>query len=294
MRSVIKIDGATKRYKGFLLDGVSFTVPHGYIMGLIGPNGAGKSTIIKLLMNLVSRDSGTVEIFGNDVLADEVAIKQRIGFVPDEPHFFEDVSLKDMKSAFSKFYTQWDERLFHELAEEFELPLKKTAKKLSAGMRTKFSYALALSHHPEVLILDEPTSGLDPVFRRSLLGKLAAYIQDGKKTVLLSTHITSDLESIADYVTFIHRGKVVFSKTTEEIRENWAVVKGEESVLSAESPDVLAGMRVGNYGAEAITKNVKQLGKRLRDSCVVERASLEDIMYFVKKDGENDQSYITE
>ena len=291
MKPIINVANLTKQYGGFLLDGVGFSVPYGYIMGLIGPNGAGKSTIIKLLMNLIKRDGGSVEIFGDDILNREVAIKQRVGFVPDEPRFFEDVTLRDMKAVFSRFYQKWDDRLFHELADEFQLPLKKRAKTLSAGMRTKFACALAFSHHPDLLILDEPTSGLDPVFRSTLLERLSAFIQEGDKTVLLSTHITSDLESIADYVTFIHQGSIVFSSTLEEIRESWAVVKGEEAILSAEGVELLTGMSVGSYGAEAITSDVKRLGRAVLDNCVVERASLEDIMYFVKKEGDNDQSY---
>lgn len=294
MTPAIDLKNVEKHYSGFYLDNVSFTLPRGYIMGLIGPNGAGKSTIIKLIMNLVRRESGAISIFGREIRDNEVETKQKIGFVPDEPHFHDDVSLKNIKSAFSHFYSRWDDGLFDELMEEFELPANKTPKKLSSGMRAKFACALALSHQPDVLVLDEPTSGLDPVFRRKLLKKLATFIQDGQKSVLLSTHITSDLESIADYVTFINRGRIVFSETLEKVKETWAVVKGEEAVLSSEDSQVLSGLRTGSFGAQAITKDVRRLGRQVLESCVVERASLEDIMYFVKKDGRHDQSYSAE
>ena len=203
-------------------------------MGLIGPNGAGKTTIIKLIMNIIRRDNGEIKIFGRDNLKEEARVKSRIGFVCDEPHFYEDVLLKDIKSAYACFFDKWDEALFLSLIKDFELPLKKKFKTLSQGMRIKFTLALALSHHPKLLVMDEPTSGLDPVFRHQLLDRLSTFIEDGQKSVLFSTHITSDLETTADFVTFIHNGRVMFSETLDDIRENWAVAKGGEELLSEE------------------------------------------------------------
>jgi len=201
-------------------------LPYGYIMGLIGPNGAGKTTTIKLIMNLLRRDDGEIRIFGKDNLEYEMEIKSRIGFVYDTPTFYEHLNLKQMKNIIAPFYKNWDEVLFQRYIKEFELPLKRKVKALSRGMLMKFALPIALSHHAELIIMDEPTSGLDPVFRRELLDILSALIQDEKKSILFSTHVTSDLERIADYITFINRGKVVFSRTRDEIFEKYGVVKG--------------------------------------------------------------------
>lgn len=287
MENILEIRNLNKGYKGFSLDDVSFSLPRGYIMGLIGPNGAGKTTIIKLIMNIIIRDSGTIQIFGNDNLKQEAQVKSRIGFVCDEPHFYEDVKLHDIKSAYSGFYETWDDALFLSLIEDFELPLKKKFKTLSQGMRIKFTLALALSHHPELLVMDEPTTGLDPVFRHQLLDRLSHFIENGQNSVLFSTHITSDLETTADFVTFVHRGRVMFSETLDDIRDNWAVAKGGEELLTDEYTPLFSGLKKSSYGVEALTSEVKTFQDMMPSTCVLERASLEDIMYFVKKEGRN-------
>jgi len=226
----LEVAGLRKAYKGFALKDVSFTLPRGYIMGLIGPNGAGKTTIIKLIMNLVSRQGGEIKVFGLDNRRDEVAVKSRIGFVYDVPPFFDDTTLERHRRAIAPFYPSWNDITFDRLAREFELPLAKKVKALSHGMRTKFALVLALSHDADLLVLGEPTAGLDPAFRRELLQRLAGVLQDEGKSILFSTHITSDLERVADYITFIRDGAIVFSLTKDEIRENWGVVKGDETV----------------------------------------------------------------
>jgi len=211
MSNALEIKSLRKAYKGFALKDVSFVLPKGSIMGLVGPNGAGKTTIIKLILNLVARQAGEIKVFGLDNLADEKAVKTRIGFVHETPALVEDVALKDIASATAPFYPRWDNALFQSLLAEFELPPGQKFKKLSHGMKMKFSLALALCHDADLLVLDEPTSGLDPVFRRELLERLSGVIQDEGKAVLFSTHITSDLERTADYITLIHDGAVVFS-----------------------------------------------------------------------------------
>ena len=221
MEYAIEIQGLKKKYKGFFLDDVSFNVPQGYIMGLIGPNGAGKTTIIKLIMNLIKRNAGEIRVFGKDNIQHEAEIKARIGFVYDVPPFFEDVRLKDLKSAIAPFYVKWNDKIFLKIAEEFDLNLEKKFKKVSHGMKMKFALALALSHEADLILMDEPTAGLDPVFRFELLDRLSALIQDEKKTVLFSTHITSDLERIADFITFINDGHIIFSTDKDDILDNW-------------------------------------------------------------------------
>jgi len=280
----LEVTGLRKTYRDFALHDVSFRLPRGYIMGLIGPNGAGKTTIIKLIMNLLRRQGGEVKVFGLDNRLDEAAAKSRIGFVYDVPCFYEDINLEDHRRAIAPFYTRWNEDQFQGLVREFDLPLRKKFKALSQGMQTKFALALALSHDADLLILDEPTSGLDPVFRRELLRRLSALMQDERKSVLFSTHITTDLERIADYITFIRDGEIVFSASKDELLENWGVVKGDDSVVAAVEPSVRKGVRRGPYGVQVLTSNVNNARERLGAGAIIDKASLEDIMVLMSGD----------
>lgn len=286
MEYAIEIQGLKKKYKGFFLDDVSFNVPQGYIMGLIGPNGAGKTTIIKLIMNLIKRNAGEIRVFGKDNIQHEAEIKAHIGFVYDVPPFFEDVRLKDLKSAIAPFYVKWNDKIFLKIVEEFDLNLEKKFKKISHGMKMKFALALALSHEADLILMDEPTSGLDPVFRFELLDRLSALIQDEKKTVLFSTHITSDLERIADFITFINDGHIIFSTDKDDILDNWGVIKAGREFLEKNSIPGLKGFRQSQYGVEILTSQAQQVSKGLSSGNVIDKAKLEDIMYFLGR-GEN-------
>jgi ABC-2 type transport system ATP-binding protein len=283
MENIIEFHAVRKRYKGFALKGVSFDVPRGYIMGLIGPNGAGKTTLMKMVMNLVRRDGGEVRAFGLDCARDEVRVKARIGYVPDEPACHEDMRLATIASAIAPFYERWDMNRFRGLAGEFGLPLGKRWKTLSQGMKTKFSLALALCHDAELILLDEPTSGLDPVFRRELLERLSAIIQDERRSVLFSTHITADLERIADYITFIRAGEVVFSAPKDEVLERWAIARGGEELLDPGLKPLFRAVRRGPHGVEALTADAAEARRRLNSHAVVERATLDDIMVLMEK-----------
>jgi len=283
MDSAIEIKDLKKSYRGFALNGLSFFLPQGYIMGLVGPNGAGKTTIIKLIMNLIRKEGGEIKVFGKDHLRNEAEIKSRIGFVYEIPYFYDDVSLADIKSAVALFYRNWDEKLFLSLCGEFGLPLHKVFKKLSHGMKMKFSIALALSHDADLLIMDEPTSGLDPVFRRELLERLSGLIQDEKKSVLFSTHITSDLEHVADYITFIKDGNVIFASTEDEIKENWGIIKGGKELLNGQDRKLFRGCRDTAFGFEALTSDLQEARRVFSSGAVIEPASIEDIMVFMDK-----------
>jgi ABC-2 type transport system ATP-binding protein len=291
MENILELNSVSKHYKGFTLDNVSFTIPAGYIAGMIGPNGAGKTTIIKLMMNLIRKDGGEIKVFGKDNIEHEEEIKSRIGFVYDEPNFYYDLKLNELKNVVALFYKEWSDTTFAELADKFELPLKKRFKKLSHGFKMKFWLAVALSHNADLIILDEPTSGLDPVFRRELLDHLSGIIQDENKSVLFSTHITSDLERIADYIIFIMNGKIVFSTTKDEILEKWGVVKAGSEILNEENRGLFKGIKTSNFGIEALTDDINEAQKRFNSSCVIEKATLEDIMFFMKK-GEKDANII--
>jgi ABC-2 type transport system ATP-binding protein len=283
MDNAIEIRALSKDYGDFRLQDVSFAVPRGYIMGLIGPNGAGKTTLVKLVLNLLRRDGGEALVLGRDILSHEVEAKSRIGFVHDTPFFFEHLTLGKLKDTVAPFYRTWDERTFRLLMDEFNLPLRKRFARLSRGMKMKFALALALSHRADLLILDEPTSGLDPVFRRELLAKLSAFIQDEGKSVLFSTHITSDLERIADFVTFINRGQIVFSAPKDEILEKWAVVKGDRELLAVENKRLFRGLRQKEFSVQGLTDNAAEARRRLGKETVIEKASLEDIMFYLTR-----------
>jgi ABC-2 type transport system ATP-binding protein len=210
MNEILEVRNLTKNYLGFSLNNISFTLEKGYIMGFIGPNGAGKTTTIRLIMNLIRRDSGEIRVFGLDNIKDELEVKERIGFVYDENHFYNELSVLEMKKIIAPFYSRWDDSVFKDYLDRFELSPRKKIKDLSRGMKMKFSLVISLSHHADLLLLDEPTSGLDPIFRSELLDILAEIIQDENKSIFLSTHLTADLDKIADYITFINLGELVF------------------------------------------------------------------------------------
>lgn len=285
--NALELKKVRKNYGDFVLDDVSFQLPRGYIMGLIGPNVAGKTTIIRLIMNLIRRESGEIRCFEKDNLIDEVDIKSRIGFVYENPGFYDHLNLKAIRKIVAPFYPTWDEGLFQDLTERFELPMRKTIKKFSHGMVMKSAIAIALSHHAELIIMDEPTSGLDPIFRRELLELLSEIMQDERKSILFSTHITSDLERIADYITFIHRGRIVFSASKDEILERYGIVKGAREALNEDSKRLLLGTRLNEYGFEALTADIEAVRGVFPADVVIDKASLEDIMFYIQKGEKN-------
>ncbi|PAE20284.1 sodium ABC transporter ATP-binding protein [Bacillus sp. 7504-2] len=280
MNKILEITNLCKNYKDFSIKNVNFSLERGYIMGFIGPNGAGKSTIIKLIMNLIKRDSGNINIFGLDNKKNEIAVKERIGFVYDENHFYEDLTVQEMKNIIRPFYSQWDENLFKRYVKDFGLPSKKQIKHLSKGMKMKFSLAIALSHNAELLLMDEPTSGLDPLIRSELLDVLQSLMQDENKSVFFSTHITSDLDKIADYITLVKNGEVILSKTKEELLEEYCVVKGSKDKLDSNIANRFIGIKENQYGFEALSQNKDEILQYLGDSVIIEKPTLEDIMVF--------------
>lgn len=269
-------------YEGFKIENLSFKLEPGYIMGFIGPNGSGKSTTIKLIMNLLKLDSGHIKVFGKDHLKEEVAIKDRIGFVYDQSYFYENLSIEEMKNIIAPFYSQWNEDTFKGYLKLFKLRSGDAIKHLSKGMKTQFAIALALSHNADLIIMDEPTAGLDPVIRREVLDILYNVIQDEKKSIFFSTHITTDLEKIADYITYIKDGKLVFSKSREEVMESYALVKGGPDQLNDEIKRSLIGLRETNVGFEALTDDTDRIRNIISGDILIERPTLEDIMYYTR------------
>lgn len=285
LECALELRGVRKTYRGFTLKDVSFSLPRGYIGGLIGPNGSGKTTIIKLIMNLVRREAGEIRVFGLDNRAAEIEVKSRIGFVYDVPGFWDDQSLDSQRRALGAFYARWSDETFHRLAREFGLPLNKKYKALSHGSKTKFALAMALSHGADLLIMDEPTAGLDPVFRRELLQRLSALLQDEGKSILFSTHVTTDLERVADVITFIRGGEIVFSLTRDELLDGWAVVKGDEGVIRELDPHVLKGVRHRAFGAEALVSDADAVRRVVGSRAVVDKVTLDDVMVLMAGEG---------
>lgn len=282
MENVVELKNVTKKYKDFSVKNIDLQVEKGFVTGFIGANGAGKSTTIKMMMNLIKPDAGEVKLFGLDYKTHEKVIKERIGFVYDGNVFFEGMNLKDIKHIVAPAYKHWDDTLFYQYVEQFELPLNKAMKTFSKGMQMKASLAIALSHHAELIIMDEPTSGLDPIFRRELMNLLQELMVDGNRTIFFSTHITTDLDRMADYIALIQRGELVFNQSIHEIAENYALVKGRKELLDRDTKKAFIHTRHASTGFEALTDNIEAVENIFGDSVVIEQASLEDIMYYLK------------
>ncbi len=285
MEPILQIQNLGKQFKDFALKDINLTLDRGFIMGFIGPNGAGKSTTIKLILNLMNRDRGEIKIFGKDNVKHEIEVKNKIGFVLDESYYYEEITVLDMKRIISSFYKNWDEAVFNKYSKDFEISPKKKIKELSKGMKMKFSLAVALSHHAELLIMDEPTSGLDPVVRSELLDILSDLMQDENKGVFFSTHITSDLDKIADYITFIDKGQIVFSTTKDDILENYGLVKGPKELVCGNNTNDFIGIRESQFGFEGLVQNKEEFRKSCREKVVIEKPTLEDIMvYYTRRE----------
>lgn len=283
MEDVVVFDQVSKRYRDFRLNRLTFSIKKGYIHGFIGRNGAGKTSTIKLMMNLIKRDEGSIEIFGLDNRLHEKEIKQRIGFVYGDSHFYEDLTLERMKRLVASFYRSWDEGAYRRYLNLFDLPAEKKIKHLSKGMKTKYAIALALSHNADLVVMDEPTSGLDPVVRREILELMSEVIQEEEKTVFFSTHITSDLEHVADYITFIHDGEIRFSLPKDDVYEKFALVKGGRELLDAEARKLFVGLREHPYGFEGLTDQPARARHYFQERAIFERPTLDDIMVYTIK-----------
>lgn len=283
MEPILEVKGLRKSFGDFTLQDISFSLPRGFIMGLIGPNGSGKSTTIRLIMNLLKKEAGEIRICGMDAHRHELAVKQKIGFVYDENYYYDELTALEMKSIVKPFYREWDEEAFHYYIDRFQLPVKKKIKELSKGNKMKFALTMALSHHAELIIMDEPTAGLDPVMRSELLEVLGELIQDERIGILFSTHITADLDKVADYITMINEGKVVFSLAKDTLQETWGLVKGGKSQLTPAIRKKLIGVRESSFGFEGLITDKTQMAGLLGEQVVIERPTLEDIMIYMTR-----------
>ncbi len=291
--NAIVVKNLTKRYKDFCLDNISFEIPYGTIVGFIGENGAGKTTTIKSLLGLCQIESGEIELLGNQVkrVKEDAEYKEHIGVVFDECNFPQELFMGDVGKIMKSIYKTWDSVKFENYVKQFELPKNKKVKELSKGMKMKLSIAVALSHDSRVLILDEATSGLDPIIRNEILDIFRDFVLDEKHAIFLSSHITSDIEKVADYIMLIHKGKLLFKAGKDELIYNYAIVKCSKEQAESIPTDIIVG-RADNAFETSILINDK---KRLTESnffkkCeedaitpVIDRANIEDIMLYMVK-----------
>lgn len=279
MEYAVNIKGLSKAYKDFTLKDVNLALPKGAIMGLIGENGSGKSTTIKTMLDIVKRDRGTVEILGWNLDTDEKAIKEQIGVVLGESHFHEFLNAPQVSNILGQVYKDWDSDLFSDYVKRFSLPIKKKIKEYSKGMQMKLSIAAALSHHPRLLILDEATSGLDPVVRDEILTILFDFIEDGEHSILISSHITSDLDKVADYITMIHNGAILFSETKDFLLEDMGVLRCGRDELDHMTDLDIVGVRSSLYQCECLVRN-RQAVQEKYPHLMMDRTNIEEIMLF--------------
>ena len=277
MNDILTVNGLNKSYGNFSLKDVTFSLPEGCITGFIGVNGAGKTTTLRTLLGLTSKLSGNIQFFGLDMDKNERQIKDRIGIVLDDGCFYDELSLAEMKSVISAAYTSWSEQDFKRYMDMFSLDPRQKINTLSKGMKMKYALALALSHNAELLIMDEPTSGLDPLIRSQLLKTLIEYMKNGGKGVFFSTHITSDLDKIADMLIMIDNGRIVFQEEKDTLLDTYRIVKGDSRSLSTDVRKLFLSISETDFGFTGITKQISEVRSYIPD-VMVERPTIEDIM----------------
>lgn len=285
--TILKVNGLGKSYKSFKLDQVSFEIPKGFIMGFAGQNGAGKSTTIKCIMDLIRYESGQIELFGQPQGAADW--KERIGYVSEEPYFYEEMTVEWTGRFVGSFYRKWDGKLFRSLLNRFEVDSRKKVKELSRGMKVKLSLALAMAHHPELMILDEPTSGLDPVVRSELLEVFLEIIQNENCSIFFSSHISTDIEKVADYITIIHDGRIVVSSDKHTLLDEWKIVKADSRYRDPRMEAELFGYKQNEFGYSGIVKDVRAFERNWRRSFPEgeykqERLTLDDLLVRIVKE----------
>ena len=278
----LRLKGVTKNYGGFSLQGLDLELPKGAIMGLVGSNGAGKTTTMRLCLGLAAPDSGSIQVLGREAAALPPEAREQIGVVFDENSFHESRTPIQMGRILAGLYRTWDSALYRSLLERLELPADRKIQDYSRGMKMKLAIAAALAHHPRLLLLDEPTSGLDPVVRGQILDIFLEFIQDEENSILLSSHITTDLARIADYIVFMDKGRAVLSGETDRILENYGVLKGPAAQAAALASGDVIGLRTGPRGFDALVRDRREAARRY-PGLVVDSPSLDDILLYLTR-----------
>lgn len=283
MNNVIEIKNLKKRYdNNFELGEINLDIPTGYVIGLIGENGAGKTTLIKSILNIINTDTGKIKIFNKDSKEYDYLIKEDIGVVLDDMFFPEILTANDINSIMKDIYKNWDKELFYKYLNDFKLPSNKRVKALSKGMRKKLEIATSLAHHPKLLILDEPTSGLDPIVRDDILDLFLSFIKDEEHTILFSTHITSDLEHIADEIIFIDNGKVILNKSKDELLDNYGILKCDIASFNKTFKEDIISYRKNKYNYEILVSDKNKMKKKYKDY-IIDKITLDELMILIVK-----------
>ncbi len=284
MENILELQQICKTFpkSDFILDKLSFSLPYGAILGFVGENGAGKTTTIGCILNTVRKDSGMVKLFGKEMRDIDTDIREKIGVVYDGDNFPGFWTAKQLSQVMEGIYTQWDNALFQKYLEDFHLPVKQKIKNYSRGMTMKLAIAVALSHHPQLLILDEATSGLDPIMRDEMLDVFLEFVQEESHSILLSSHITSDLEKVADYITFIHNGKLIMTASKNDLVYNYAVMRCKESQFLALDPSDIIAYRKRDFQIDVLVANGKEAQRKYKGT-VVDHVSVDEIMLLLVK-----------
>ncbi len=283
---ILSVQNLNKKYARFELKNVSFSLEKGHIMGFIGRNGAGKTTTLKAMLNLVHADSGIVSVMGMDYSTNELVIKQKIGFMLGGVFYYPGRRLKTITSVVKRFYNEWDDIVYKDHLRRFGLDPDKKVSELSAGMKVKYALALALSHHAQLLILDEPTSGLDPVSRDDILDLFQGIIEDGEKSILFSTQITSDLEKCADFITYIKNGEIVASQDKGEFLDSYKIAKGTGEQLTEKLQRNLIGFKKNQFGFSGM---LRAEALAAAAGLEISPANIESIMIYFEKENKNER-----
>lgn len=281
MDYAVNLRSVTKKYTGFTLDNINLSIPTGTVMGLIGENGAGKSTTLRLMLGLIRPDSGSVTLLGKDSAQLDSQIKEQLGVVMDETCFPEGLAAGDINKILRSIYKTWDEEKFFSYLKQFSLPEKRMVKAYSRGMKMKLSIAAALSHNTRLLILDEATAGLDPVVRDEILEIFMTFMQEESHTIVMSSHIVSDLERVCDYIAFLHKGKLIFADEKDVLLDRYAILKCPLEQLGKVDQRAVIGRRLNMFGAEALVEK-----RRMPRDCILDKAGIEEIMRFYSKEEE--------
>jgi len=284
MNAILEIQGLTKQYRDsdFRLNDVSFAIPSGAIMGFVGENGSGKTTTIGCILNTLIKDSGTIKVFGKEMTDESIDIRDSIGVVYDTNVFPEHLTPAKVSAAMKHIYSNWDNSLFQEYLRTFKLPEKKKLKTFSRGMTMKFGVAVALSHRPKLLILDEATSGLDPIVRDDLLDVFRDFVSDENHSILLSSHITSDLEKVADYITFIHDGSIIFSEEKDVLKYNYGIMRCKAAQFAEVDKEDMLAYRKHDYQVDVLVADKNEAARKYR-GVVIDDVSIEEIMVMLVK-----------
>ena len=278
--NAIEIKNLRKNLGNFSLKIDDLKIPEGFVTGFIGPNGSGKTTTIKLIMNMINKDEGFIKMWGKDYKINNLNIKDKIGYVGEFSGYLHEAKIGRIKKSLSVFYKNWDEKLYEKYMKQFNLNEDKAYKDLSKGQQKKFEIVMAMSHHPKLIIMDEPTANLDPLVRNELLNILQERIEEDNATVFFSTHITSDLDKIGDYVVFIYKGEIFLADTKDNILENHIIVKGKKELLNNETRNIFISINENAFGFEGLVNNRKKAYEMFGEEALYDKPNLEDILTY--------------